>query len=223
MKHLTAIFLGLFGLGLFAPTANGAIVKSANGGKTSVHPTITTTTGQKQILLAIDPISITSFNLQVQFDADKVSFTNIQGVNGYTVDYFEITYSGNIGFVTNITGHYISSTHVDPIQTTPPVVTIPAVVPQVQPVAPLPPPGEVVLFNILFNDNAPDRSKGFVVSAGPNGYLNGVDEVGTLYALAPNQIDPIDVQIAADAVPLPPVLGAGAMGGLMLLIRRRFV
>lgn len=213
--------LGVVAALCLCQSADAALIKSATSSKLGVKSKVqTSTTGQKQILLGIDPVAVVSFGMQVQFDADKVSFAGIQGVNGYAVDSYTIEYAGYLGFITNIVGRYVSSGYVDNLQTAGSSST--GNVTSVQSVAP--PQGEVVMFNVNFSDFAPERTKGFVISGGESGYLNGLDEQGTSYALATSQIDPVDVQFAAATVssPLPPAVIAGALGGLGVMARARW-
>lgn len=207
--------LGVVAALCLCQSVDAALIKSASGGSLGVKTKVKTgTSGQKQILLGIDPVSVVSFGMQVQFDADKVSFAGIQGVNGYKIDSYTIEYSGYLGFITNIVGHYVSSTYEDNLQTAGSSAT--GGVTSVQSVAP--PQGEVVMFNVNFSDFAPDRSKGFVIGGGDDGFLNGVDDQGVSYALATSQIESVDVQFAAAsggiANPLPPAVFVGALGGL---------
>lgn len=205
-------------------SAQAGIVK--NAGKASTSNTTTTTPGQHSILMTVDPYNITSFQLDVSFEADKVTFDSITGLNGYIVDDFSVTINGNVGQIQGIHGYYPGFDDRSPPITidAPPPADLP------QGGVPLPPAGEVDIFQLVFTDLRPDLDKTFGVFATPDDYINGFDpQTGDMtQALGPVNTDGFGVVPAfstvpgipnggGNNVPLPGALMMGMLGGAGVL------
>jgi hypothetical protein len=203
-------------------SAHAGIIK--NAGKASTSNTTTTTSGQHSILMTVDPFNISSFQLDVSFEADKVTFDSLTGLNGYIVDDFTVTIRGNVGLIQGIHGFYPG------FDDRSPPITIAG--PPDGPVGglPLPPAGEVDIFQLLFTDLRPDLDKTFGVFATPDDYINGFDpQTGdTTTASGPVNSDGFGVVPAfstvpgipnggGNSVPLPGALMMGLLGGAGVL------
>ncbi|MDB5322871.1 MAG: hypothetical protein JWN40_4502, partial [Phycisphaerales bacterium] len=144
-------------------SASGAIIRTARHASTSNNTVATTTSGQRSILMTVDPLNVAAFQLDVTFEADKVDFAGIKGLNGYIVDFFQFSVDGNFGGILNIHGYYPGF---NDRPTTQPTASPPA---ETQAATTLPPPaGEVDIFQLTFLDNAPQLAKTFTVFAGDN-------------------------------------------------------
>lgn len=198
---------------LSAFSAQGSLITSAGKASTSNKGKVsTTTTGQKQILAGIDPFGTVSFQLDYSFQFHDAALVSLYGVNGYVVTGFgPITYNHTTGIavINDIFGFY------DPYGT---VVTAGET-------PPLPPLGEVDIFEILFDDLNPNVTKQFLVFAGdPNDFIQGIDPQGNFLppATGPSNISSALLVVPANApngpvnqaVPLPAAWVAGlVMGG----------
>src|SRR4051812_47836474 len=139
-------------------SASAAVIKTAKHASTSNHTVATTTSGQRSILMTVDPLNVAAFQLDVSFEADKVDFTGLRGLNGYIIDFFSFSTNGSAGGILNIHGYYPGFNDrlgeaggaADGLQAAP-------VLP--------PPAGEVDIFQLTFLDNAPDVAKTFAVFA----------------------------------------------------------
>ena len=206
-------------LGIQLP-ASAAIIRTARHASTSNTTVSTTTAGQKSILMTVDPLNVAAFSLDVTFEAEKVQFTGIQGLNGYIIDFYQFSTDGNAGGILNIHGYYPGyNDHRMPVDT-----TVGAVGAEAAALPVLPPSGEVNIFQLTFLDNAPDQDKLFRVFASDNmDYITALNtDTGALTsAIGPYNpttdqgVDGADSVVAA--VPLPPGLLMGGLGGLGVL------
>src|SRR3954470_5690993 len=96
LRRLSVFALAATSL-FFAASANGAIIKAANSAGTTTTATTTTTSGQRQILAKFDPFNVSSFNLDVFYEADKMEFLELHPLNGYIIDHFEFQTEGSFG------------------------------------------------------------------------------------------------------------------------------
>src|SRR3954463_3366368 len=87
-------------------SASAAIIKTARHASTSNTTTTTTTSGQRSILMNVDPLNVAAFQLDVSFEADKVEFAGLHGLNGYIIDFFSFSAEGSFGEIINIHGYY---------------------------------------------------------------------------------------------------------------------
>ena len=212
--------LGIGALLACSQAAEASLIKNAGTASTSNKTVQTTTSGQTTINQKIDPFGTTSFQLDVMFEADKVDFLNIQGINGYVVDSYILNIEGNIGVVQDIQGHYVGS-----IITFAPPEGVECGAPSV-----LPPLQEIDIFEINYKDKDITRGKTFSVYASDsNDFLAGIDEnFQTVIVRGPFDpqtglgIQPAYSSVAAVAVPLPPAVLMGLVGGAGLLVRRKF-
>ena len=176
--------------------------------------------------MTVDPLNVASFQLSVSFEGDKAEFVGIEGLNGYIIDpTYEVATEGSFGEVFAIHGYYPGFNDRE-LQLAAPSGAAAAV-------ASSPPAGEVDIFQLTFNDLAPDQDKTFSVFANFDDYIRSYDPDTGLFsdAVGPyNQatdqgVDPAFSTVAAvSAVPLPAGLAMGSIGGLGVLagmIRRR--
>jgi hypothetical protein len=223
---LKALGLGAcVALGCASTSASAAIIRTARHASTSNHTVATTTSGQRSILMTVDPLDVASFRLEVSFEADKVEFLGITGLNGYVIDEnYEVGGEGSNGQIFGIHGYYPGFNDQVTLQAP---NSLAAATPGD------PPPGEVDIFQVSFLDLAPDLDKTFAVFADPFDYINAYDPgTGTIstaqgpYNPATDEgVDPAFSTVAAvSAVPLPGGLAMGLLGGsgvLATLLRRR--
>src|SRR5258706_10873126 len=99
-------FCALVLLACGALDAPAALIKSARHASTSNHTVATTTSGQRSILMTVDPLNVAAFQLDVTFEANKVDFAGLKGMNGYIIDAFQFSVNGNSGGILNIHGYY---------------------------------------------------------------------------------------------------------------------
>jgi hypothetical protein len=173
---------------------------------------------------------VASFQLDVTFEADKVAFSGFGGLNGYIIDFFQFSTDGSFGGVLNIHGYYPG------FNTRPPGGT-PLADAALDPeagIAPVPPAGEVDIFQLTFTDMAPNLDKTFKVFASDdNDYIAAynTDTGVTTYAVGPYNpttdegVDGANSTVpGVTAIPLPGALAMGLIGGAGVLgnaIRRR--
>jgi hypothetical protein len=176
--------------------------------------------------MTVDPYNISSFQLDVSFEPDKVQFVGITGLNGFIIDDdFSIITEGNVGLIQDIHGYYpgyndrvINITNLEG-----PVAGLPA----------FPPAGEVDIFQVEFlvTDFVNDKHFG-VFASDDNDYINGIDPTtgDTTQATGPVNVDGFGVAPAfstvpgipqggggGNSVPLPGALMMGLMGGMGVL------
>lgn len=216
-------FKSFFGCAVFAAflmsgSAQAGLIKNA-GKSTTSNTTTTTTSGQHSILMTVDPFNITSFQLDVSFEADKVRFDGvITGLNGYIIDTdFNVIIDGSTGLIQDIHGYYPGFNDRTPLTPGLEAAAVPGL--------PLPPAGEVDIFQLVFTDLRPDLDKTFGVFASSNDYMNGIDpQSGDMTtAQGPVNLDGFGVVPAFSTVPgIPPggggssaPLPAGVLVGLM--------
>ena len=210
--------------------AHAAIIRTAKHASTSNKTVATTTSGQRSILMTVDPLNVASFQLDVTFEANKVDFAGFTGLNGYIIDFFQFSTDGNFGGVLNIHGYYPG------FNTRPPGGTplADAALDQEAGIAPAPPAGEVDIFQLTFLDMAPNLDKTFNVFASDNNdYIAAfnTDTGVTTYAVGPYKpaIDEgvdgaVSTVVGVTAVPLPGGLAMGLIGGAGVVgnaVRRR--
>src|SRR4051812_39723977 len=140
-------------------SASAAIIKTAKHASTSNQTVATTTSGQRSILMTVDPLNVAAFQLDVSFEADKVDFTGLRGLNGYIIDFFSFSTNGNAGGILNIHGYYPGFNDR--------LGAVGAGGTEAAPALP-PPAGEVDIFQLTFLDNAPGLPKTFDVFASDN-------------------------------------------------------
>lgn len=215
---------------LAAVGADAAIIKAA--GKAGTTTTATKTPGQKTILMNIDPYNVSSFQLDVMFEADKVQFVGVRGTNGYLVDSesFTVTTEGSFGYIDNIFGFWPGFDPRVEVLTAPPLTN--ALLP-IGPAGELPlfpPPGAQNIFQVEFLDLREDLDKRFDTLAGDtDDFIEGVDpqtgrfttaagpdNVSPSFAIIPG-IAPGDPNGGGTAVPLPPALVMGLFGAAGVL------
>lgn len=228
MYSKTSVFGAIFALLFVSVSTHAGLIK--NAGKASTSNTTTTTSGQRSILMTVDPYNISSFQLDVSFEASKVQFVGIVGLNGYIIDDdFNVITDGNTGFITDIHGYFPGFN--DRIFT--PITTDSVVE---GPLPPNPPAGEVDIFQVEFLVLRPDLDKTFGVFASSNDYIKGFDPDtgGMTTASGPVNSDGFGVAPAFSTVPgipnggssapLPGALAMGLVGGIGVLanvVRRR--
>src|SRR5258706_5099157 len=212
-------FCALVLLACGALDAPAALIKSAKHASTSNHTVATTTSGQRSILMTVDPLNVASFQLDVTFEADKVAFSGFSGLNGYIIDFFQFSTDGSFGGVLNIHGYYPG------FNTRPPSTGTLLTSASDQLDAPVPPPpaGEVDIFQLTFADMAPNLDKTFNVFASDNNdYIAAfnTDTGVTTYAQGPYNpaidegVDGANsTVVGVAAVPLPGGLAMGLIGG----------
>jgi hypothetical protein len=210
--------------------ASAAVIRTARHASTSNHTIATTTSGQRSILMTVDPLNVAAFSLDVTFEAEKVEFAGLQGLNGYIIDFYQFSTDGNDGGILNIHGYYPGyNDHRIPADGG---LTGTAAAPlEAAAVSELPPAGEVNIFQLTFLDNAPDQDKTFQVFASDNmDYITALNpDTGELTSAIgpynPQTDEGVDGAISVvAAVPLPPGLLVGGLGGLGVvagLARRR--
>ncbi|MDB5322872.1 MAG: hypothetical protein JWN40_4503 [Phycisphaerales bacterium] len=206
---------------------SAAIIKTARHASTSNRTVTTTTSGQRSILMTVDPLDVASFQLDVSFEAGKVEFVGITGLNGYVIDQtYEVVTEGPGGQIFGIHGYYPGFN--DRLAFQPPVGLQAAAA-----VTATPPVGEVDIFQVTFLDLAPELSKTFAVFAGPFDYINAYNSDTGLTTTAMGLYDPATDQGVDPAfstvdgissVPLPGGLATGLISGAGVLaghLRRR--
>jgi hypothetical protein len=212
--------------------ASAAVIRTARHASTSNHTVATTTSGQRSILMTVDPLNVAAFSLDVTFEAEKVEFAGLQGLNGYIIDFYQFSTDGNAGGILNIHGYYPGyNDHRIPVDNG---LTGTAAAPADAEAAALPaipPSGEVNIFQLTFLDNAPDQDKVFQVFASDNmDYITALNTdtgeltsaIGPYDPMTDEGVDGATSIVAA--VPLPPGLlmgGLGALGVVAGLARRR--
>lgn len=221
MKRSARIALCILSV-LWGLSAQGSLITSAGKASTSNKGKVsTTTTGQKQILAGIDPFGTVSFQLDYSFEYNHAQLMDLYGVNGYVVTgYGPITYNPTTGIavINDIVGYYDPYGSVVTFGETPP----------------LPPLGEIDIFEVLFNDLNPSVTKHFLVFAGdPNDFIQGVDPQGNFLppAMGPSNITSALLVVPANApngpvgqaVPLPAAWVAGMILGGAALGWRKIV
>jgi len=236
MSFKSSLFSALCILFLLSVSAQAGLIKNAGSALTS--NTTTTTSGQKSILMTVDPFNISSFQLDVSFESDKVQFVGITGLNGFVIDNdFTVSNVGGAGLITDIHGYYpgFNDRNIIPIETTggPVGAAVPGT-------PAFPPAGEVDIFQLEFLVLDFIHDKHFGVFASSNDYINGFDPDtgGTTRASGPINSDGFGVAPAFSVVPgipgipqgggtsapLPGGLAVGFLGGMGVLanaIRRR--
>jgi hypothetical protein len=210
----------LVALGCAATDVSAAIIRTARHASTSNHTVATTTGGQRRILMNVDPLDVASFRLEVSFDADKVEFLGITGLNGYVIDEnYEVVTEGPGGLVSGIHGYYPGFNDEVSLQSGPAAAAA----------INTPPEGEVDIFQVAFLDLAPDQDKNFAVFADPFDYINAYNSdtgeitgaVGPYDPMTDQGVDPAFSTVAGvSAVPLPAGLGMGVLGGMGALATR---
>lgn len=194
-------------------SASAAIIKTAKHASTSNKTVKTTTSGQQSILMNVDPLNVAAFQLDVSFEADKVEFAGLHGLNGYIIDFFSFSTEGSSGEILNIHGYYPGFND-----------RLGVGEEGGQAAPPLPPPaGEVDIFQLTFLDNAPGIPKTFEVFASDdNDYITAFNtDTGELTSAVgpynPQTDQGVDGAIstvdAAPAVPIPPAWAMGMVGG----------
>jgi len=206
----------LAALGCASTEVSAAVIKTAKHASTSNHTVATTTGGQRQILMNVDPLDVASFRLEVSFEADKVEFLGITGLNGYVIDEnYEVVTEGPGGLISGIHGYYPGFNDLISLQSG-----------NTAAATNTPPAGEVDIFQVAFLDLAPDQDKNFAVFADPFDYINAYNPdtgeitgaVGPYNPATDEGVDPAFSTVAGvSAVPLPGGLGMGLMGGLGVL------
>ena len=206
-------------------SASGAIIRTAKHASTSNNTVATTTSGQRSILMTVDPLNVAAFQLDVSFEATKVDFTGLRGLNGYIIDFFSFSTNGNAGGILNIHGYYPGFND-----------RLGSVGEGAEALPPPPPPaGEVDIFQLTFLDNAPGVAKTFAVFASDNNdYITAFNtDTGELTSAVgpynPQTDQGVDGAIstvdAVSAAPLPPGLAMGLIGGAGVVagnaVRRR--
>lgn len=217
---------------LSAADAGAAILRNTRPPRAGTTAT-GTTSGQNTILTKFDPYGVSSFNLDVIFEADKAQFVEIHGLNGFIIDDFDVFAEGSTGQVLGIHGYYPGFNDRGGVG-----LAAAAGVPQALAEIPVnPPEGNVDIFEIVWADlnkkvdktftiQASDRSR-YITAYNPN---SGPDEDSFVTAAGPDQVDPSSVTIfgvgdpGGGQVPLPPALVVGLVGGLGVVgnaVRRR--
>jgi hypothetical protein len=208
--------VAVFSLPLFS---SAGVIKSAGTASTSNTTTTTTTSGQRNILMNVDPFNVASFQLDVSFEADKAMFVGVQGLNGYIVDDFHLTINGNMGIIDNIHGFYpgFNDRLTDGDLEGPITNGVPN--------PPAPPAGEIDIFQLRFIDLRPDLDKLFgVFAGGPDDYMTGFDPATGGFT---NAVGPFNGQTGVQSafstvpgipnggtpLPLPPAIWIGLLGG----------
>jgi hypothetical protein len=194
-------------------SASGAIIRTARHASTSNHTVSTTTSGQRSILMTVDPLNVAAFQLDVSFEATKVDFAGLRGLNGYIIDFFSFSTNGNAGSILNIHGYYPGfndrlGSAGEGAEALPP---------------PPPPAGEVDIFQLTFLDNVPGVAKTFnVFASDTNDYITSFNtDTGELTSAVgpynPQTDQGVDGAIstvdAVSAAPLPPGVAMGLIGG----------
>jgi hypothetical protein len=208
-----AIGLGaLLALGCATTDVSAAIIRTARHASTSNHTVVTTTGGQRRILMNVDPLDVASFRLEVSFEADKVEFLGITGLNGYVIDEnYEVVTEGPGGLVSGIHGYYPGFNDLVALQSGSAAASE------------TPPEGEVDIFQVAFLDLAPELDKNFAVFADPFDYINAYNSetgeitpaVGPYDSVLDEGVDPAFSTVpGVSAVPLPPGLAMGLVGGV---------
>jgi len=195
-------------------SASAAVIKTARHASTSNHTVTTTTSGQRSILMNVDPLNVAAFQLDVSFEADKVEFAGLHGLNGYIIDFFSFTAEGSFGEIINIHGYYPGFNDRGGV--------VSAAGIEAAPVLP-PPAGEVDIFQLTFLDNAPGVPKTFrVFASDDNDYITAFNtDTGELTSAVgpynPQTDQGVDGAIstvdAVSAVPIPPAWAMGMVGG----------
>jgi len=205
-------------LGVLAVRSEGAIIRTSRHASTSNHTVSTTTSGQKSILMTVDPLNVAAFSLDVTFEAQKVEFGGLKGMNGYVIDFFQFSTDGNAGGILNIHGYYPGfNDHREPVDG--------QVITGVEP----PPAGEVDIFQLSFLDNAPDQDKVFNVFASDNAdYITAFNTdtgeltsaIGPYNPTTDRGVDgAISTVVGIPTTPLPGGLAAGLVCGAGVLLR----
>jgi hypothetical protein len=210
----------LAALGCASTEVSAAVIKTAKHASTSNHTVATTTGGQRQILMNVDPFDVASFRLEVSFEADKVEFLGITGLNGYVIDpNYEVVTEGPGGLISGIHGYYPGFNDLVAAQSASGAAAA----------SNNPPAGEVDIFQVAFLDLAPEQDKNFAVFADPFDYINAYNSdtgaitgaVGPYNPVTDEGVDPAFSTVAGvSAVPLPGGLVMGLMGGSGVLAAR---
>lgn len=226
---LAAIAASMF---LMAADAGAAILRNTRPPRAGTTAT-GTTSGQTTILTKFDPYGVSSFNLDVMFEADKAEFVELHGLNGFVIDSFQVQTDGAFGRVSGIHGYYPGFNDRGGVG-----LAAAADVPQgLVELPPNPPAGNVDIFEIVWEDLNKKVDKTFTIQASDQSrYITafnpnpGPDEDSFVTARGPDQVDPSSVTIfgvgdgGGGAVPLPPGFFVGLVGGLGVFgnaVRRR--
>jgi hypothetical protein len=200
---------------LLSQGAEAALLKAA-GSTTTTSAVKTTTSGQRTITCTIDPANVQAFQLDFQYDADKVALLSVTGVNGYVVSSFTndpLWCSGSYeGVVKDITGYFDG---------------------------PVAPAAGVDMVELVFLDLDETRDKGFrTFFANDDDFLQGSDlDSGLPITLTGSQLFSaqsfahVDGEIGpmtngpangpGPAVPLPAGAAGGVVVGAVALFRER--
>jgi len=203
-----------------APDAGAAIIRTSKHASTSNHTVATTTSGQRSIIMTVDPLDVASFNLDVLYETEKVEFVDIKGLNGYVIDGFDNVTEGTFGGVFDIHGYFPGFNDAALGANAAAAAAAPAG----------PPQGEVNIFELTFLDLAPAEDKTFTVQAGLFGYIRSYNDTDGTFDIANGPYDPatgigvdpaISTAAGISAAPLPSGLVAGAIGAVAALAAAR--
>ena len=190
-------------------SASAAVIRTARHASTSNTTVKTTTSGQASILMNVDPLNVAAFQLDVSFEADKVEFAGLRGLNGYIIDFFSFSTDGSAGSILDIHGYYPGFND---------RLGVGAAGTEAAPALP-PPAGEVDIFQLTFLDNAPGVPKTFDVFATDNNdYITAFNtDTGELTSAVgpynPQTDQGVDgARSIVDATPTVPIPTAWAMG-----------
>jgi len=184
--------------------------------------------------MTVDPYNVSSFQLDVSFEASKVAFVGITGLNGFIIDDdFKIIIDGNLGLIQDIHGYFPGFNDRTPIGAAEfaPLVGDTSGTGAVPGLPVFPPAGEVDLFQLTFLDLRPDLDKTFGVFASSNDYMNGFDPDTGGQTTASGPVDPNGLGVApafstvpgiptnggGSSAPLPGALVVGMIGGAGVL------
>ncbi len=190
-------------MAMMPPSADAALIKTA-GTATTSNKVTQSTSGQHQITSTIDPYNVASFQLSFSFDPGTVQFVGITGLNGYIVDnLFNVDIE--TGIISGIHGYYPGFNDF--------ILTEPGASPFASPLAPLPPAGEVDIFQIVFNDLAPNLPKTFnIFAADINDYITGFDPDTNGFTTVAGPFNPQTGQGVVNTLTVLPAFGAGGSG-----------
>jgi hypothetical protein len=226
---------------LFAVGAEAGVISTAGQSTLSNKSIATLTAGQRTILMRIDPFNISSFQLDVSFEAEKVQLIYVTGVNGYTVDQdFQVITDGNFGKINNIHGFWPGFNDRDIITEVDGPSTFDGPVGGAPPSG-NPPPGEIDIIELLWLDLRPDLDKTFGAFATDlNDFVMGYDPETGNFTSANGPIQPNGQGIVpafstilglrpgdpgwpggpGNSVPLPGALLMGLLGGIGVMGNR---
>ena len=192
-------------LSLTALNAHAGLIVNAGKASTSNKTVKTTTSGQSTILMNVDPFNVASFNLDVSFEADKVQFMGVVGLNGYIVDDFNPVTEGSFGMIENIHG-FFPGFQDRFLEEEGGVFGLPVN---------NPPPGEIDIFQLIFLDLRPDLDKTFgVFATDTDDYLRGFDPATGQFTRAQGPYNPLtDLGVLPAFYTVRGVPGPGGGGG----------